>query len=207
MKAILMSDRPEWVVKILNGEKPIEIRKTMPKCELPIDVYIHCTKNGVVIEKDCGLGFPEPINGKVVAKFTLRKIDKLEMENPYEGRTRTFLDEACVTIGEARGYAGGEHPRYNPLYAWHISDLIIFDEPKELNQFQKVGTLAAYQKALEKACEEDEEIAERREEEIAWCGESSWLPNCAELTEAAYQMGEFGLKRPPQSWQYVEVRE
>lgn len=29
--------------KILNREKLIEIRKTMPKCELPIDVYLYCT--------------------------------------------------------------------------------------------------------------------------------------------------------------------
>lgn len=45
MKAILISIRPKWVSKILNGEKTIEIRKSAPKCELPIDVYIYCTKN------------------------------------------------------------------------------------------------------------------------------------------------------------------
>ena len=44
MKSILISIKPKWVAKILNGEKTIEIRKTMPKCDLPIDVYIYCTK-------------------------------------------------------------------------------------------------------------------------------------------------------------------
>ena len=44
MKAIMISIKPEWVCKILNGEKTIEIRKTMPKCKLPCKVYIYCTK-------------------------------------------------------------------------------------------------------------------------------------------------------------------
>ena len=44
MKEILISIKPKWVEKILNGEKTIEIRKTMPKCELPCKVYIYCTK-------------------------------------------------------------------------------------------------------------------------------------------------------------------
>ena len=34
-RAILMSIQPQWLEKILNREKVIEIRKTMPKCELP----------------------------------------------------------------------------------------------------------------------------------------------------------------------------
>lgn len=42
-RAILMSIQPQWLEKILNREKLIEIRKTMPKCELPIDVYLYCT--------------------------------------------------------------------------------------------------------------------------------------------------------------------
>ena len=41
-RAILMSIQPQWLEKILNGKKTIEIRKTMPKCELPIDVYLYC---------------------------------------------------------------------------------------------------------------------------------------------------------------------
>lgn len=44
MKAIMISIKSEWVEKILNGEKTIEIRKTMPKCDLPIKCYIYCTK-------------------------------------------------------------------------------------------------------------------------------------------------------------------
>lgn len=35
MKAIMISVQPQWVSKILNKEKLVEIRKTKPKCELP----------------------------------------------------------------------------------------------------------------------------------------------------------------------------
>ena len=41
MKEILISIKPQWVEKILSGEKTIEIRKTMPKCKLPCKVYIY----------------------------------------------------------------------------------------------------------------------------------------------------------------------
>ena len=44
MKAIMISIRPEFVEKILNGKKTIEIRKTEPNCKFPIKVYIYCTK-------------------------------------------------------------------------------------------------------------------------------------------------------------------
>lgn len=101
MKAILISVRPEWVEKILNGEKTIEIRKTMPKCELPIKCYIYCTKprrwfidspftmfsyeelwiqDGKIYNgKDDSLWKPDfnhyyRLNGKVVGEFTLNKV-------------------------------------------------------------------------------------------------------------------------------------
>ena len=51
-KAIMISIQPQYVSKILNGEKTIEIRKSMPKCKLPIDVYIYCTKQGGYLTKE-----------------------------------------------------------------------------------------------------------------------------------------------------------
>lgn len=47
MKSILISIQPQWVEKILNGEKTIEIRKTKPNIKhikLPCKVYIYCSK-------------------------------------------------------------------------------------------------------------------------------------------------------------------
>ena len=42
-KAVLISIRPKWCEKIVNGEKTIEVRKTRPKLETPFKVYIYCT--------------------------------------------------------------------------------------------------------------------------------------------------------------------
>lgn len=39
-KAVLISIRPEWVGKIITGEKTVEIRKTRPKMETPFRCYI-----------------------------------------------------------------------------------------------------------------------------------------------------------------------
>lgn len=150
-----MSDRPEWVAKILNGEKPIEIRKTRPKRKLPIDVYIHCTKGGLPLEYIEGHGFslsiynpqsykPKDLRGKVVAKFTLKKVEDLRGINSTDGFS--ILERACLDYDEFLDYL---YKGREGAYAWYISNLVIFDKPKELS--------------------------------------------------------EFGVKRAPQSWQYVEV--
>lgn len=36
-KSVLISIRPEWVEKILSGEKTLEVRKTRPKLETPFN--------------------------------------------------------------------------------------------------------------------------------------------------------------------------
>ena len=43
-KAVLISIRPEWCEKIINGQKTIEERKTRPKMNPPFKCYIYCTK-------------------------------------------------------------------------------------------------------------------------------------------------------------------
>ena len=78
-KSILISINPEFVEKILNHTKTIEIRKTKPKCELPCKVYIYCTKGKKLYK--CVSNFDEDLlNGKVVAEFTLNKADTLERD-------------------------------------------------------------------------------------------------------------------------------
>ena len=116
MKSILISIRPKWVAKILKREKTIEIRKTAPKCDLLIDVYIYCT-NGDYIGH-----LSKRYVGKVVAKFTLRKVEPVFRLDLY--------DKSCLSPAEIFRYANGRR-----VYAWHISDLVIFDKPKELGEF------------------------------------------------------------------------
>ena len=135
MKSILISIRPEWTAKILTGHKTIEVRKTAPKCDLPIDVYVYCTKGGMIVEKGYSLGFTEPINGKVVAKFTLRKVEKIDVPYPayfheVEDMYKHITEGSLLSLGALHAYLGTDSG-----YAWHISDLVIFDKPKELDEF------------------------------------------------------------------------
>ena len=183
MKAILISIKPKWVAKILNGEKTIEIRKTCPQLfknlkpyeGCSIDVYIYCTKEDslccikridrdrYICEKDFDLrDFPHLSSGydgkgKVVAKFTLNKVQEIEVgtkENTEQKDYSTFyssIDEmklckaSCLDAYEILKYAGYCDDFLRPykykVYAWHIDNLEIFDKARELSEFKKCQLL------------------------------------------------------------------
>lgn len=112
-KAVLISIRPKWCEKIINGQKTIEVRKTRPKMDTPFKCYIY----------KCG-------NGKVIGEFTCNRVTNLF------SNSRFWLDEddvlhTCLSAAEMRKYANGT----NGLYGWHISNLRIYDTPKELIEF------------------------------------------------------------------------
>ncbi len=161
MKSILISIKPRFVAKILNGEKNIEIRKSYPKCELPIDVYIYCTKDSkeeltldentskwfVFIGKyrKCTLSnlnhrYIPKFNGKVVAKFTLNKVEEIlpfivretKLGFAYELTEEKIINcqRAQLTYDEYNHYLKGKVG-----YAWHISNLEIFDRPLPLQPY------------------------------------------------------------------------
>lgn len=157
MKAIMINIQPQWVEKIFNGEKTIEIRKTMPKCKLPCKVYIYCTngymlydirnENYLKVERKCTLdytrksnkylsGTPPMLNRKVVAEFTLNKVDTLERDlNDWLPKNRydvsnELLKDINLNQNELWNYGQGK-----TLYAWHIDDLKVYDKPKELSEF------------------------------------------------------------------------
>lgn len=136
MKSILISIRPEWTAKILNGEKTIEVRKTAPKCDLPIEVYIYCTKTGYIGH------ISNRYIGRVVAKFTLREVEKITKRTIWGewevyGEHTGFIElsrMSCLEQREIMDYMGGNYH----AYAWRISDLVIFDEPMELKEFRRI---------------------------------------------------------------------
>lgn len=50
----------------------------------------------------------------------------------------------CVWVNEFCSYGNGK-----PLYGWHISNLVIYDKPKELSEFSKYNnTYNIYDNAL-----------------------------------------------------------
>ena len=135
MKKILISIKPKWVKKILNGDKTIEVRKTAPKCELPCEVYIYCTKENAKYFIDNKI-YNAMMNGKVVANFTLNKVgifDKKSFgtyEEPFTRNQTELLEKSCLAEKELDDYLKGKKG-----YAWHIDKLVPFDKPKELKEF------------------------------------------------------------------------
>ena len=143
MKEIMISIQPQWVEKILNGEKTIEIRKTKPKCELPCKVYIYCTKGKYEIFntlhgiKHNGIHTGYLLNGKVVAEFTLKEVETIEKNQVYNASV--VRHNACLNIMQLHDYIKGKG-----FHAWHIDNLKIYDKPKELSEFRQTRKVKAY---------------------------------------------------------------
>ena len=154
MNFIVISIRPQWVADILNGDKTIEIRKTMPRCKLPAEVYIYITareptlcectdfndQRYYIFLKHLPLSYRRIINGKIVAKFTLNNIENIGKNYANQHKDNHFYDllkASCLTVEELEDYSHipleKRKSDFPDLYAWHIENLEIFDKPKDLS--------------------------------------------------------------------------
>lgn len=144
MKSVLITTRPQWVEKICHKigedeagkaiyEKRIEVRKTAPQ-EVPFKCYIYETKGQYVkfthgAHTKYGYG-----RGKVIGEFICDKVERLEEHIEQGGLyyilSDTFNEQAQLDNWELHDYGKGK-----TLYGWHISDLKIYDKPKELSEF------------------------------------------------------------------------
>ena len=148
MKSVLISIQPKWVEKIANGEKTIELRKSRPKLETPFKCYIYATKSRdrIVLKDDRVFEISKALTGKVIGEFVCNEIEEFhEWELSPQGKFAEFEEErlkkilsaACLSIAEVVRYSENL-PYYKPLYCWHISDLKIYDKPKELSEFYTI---------------------------------------------------------------------
>lgn len=168
MKAVLMSIRPEWCKKILSGEKTVEIRKTRPALMLePFKVYIYCTETwSGNLFTDILIWNKDEWNrwkylkrlGRVIGEFTCSKVDVVQRHgagdnfdycylspNVYSSLIELGHDDvvaaalavknSCVHEAELNAY-GKSAPK---LFAWHISDLRVYDTPRDLDEFSRFG--------------------------------------------------------------------
>lgn len=131
-KAVMLSIQPKWCELIASGKKTIEVRKTRPKLETPFKCYIYETK-----AKDHYAVFHENTIGKVIGEFVCNQIDTYDDDTihafSYEDYSKWNdfdLYNSCVHPEDFERYAND-----NWLYGWHISDLVIYDKPKELTDF------------------------------------------------------------------------
>lgn len=168
MKSVLISIRPEWCHIIASGKKTIEVRKTKPKLKMPFKVYIYCTKDEPMYRSGEKFICPNDDfgNGKVIGEFVC---DTIVTDKTF-GHDALFRAAACMSDAEAAAYCTN-----NEMYGWHISNLVIYDKPKELSEFSHT----------------QEHINKIR------MSVSHWEYGVDE--EVARP-----LRRPPQSWCYVE---
>lgn len=204
--AVLLSVRPKWCELIASGKKTVEIRKTRPKIETPFKCYIYCTKPKMITkyvfkpedypeymrpEKPVFCKVPDGSspycsvvngNGKVIGEFVCDVI--FTMSITYSDPTsRIALKEfpyTCLTDRQIIDYLGNG----NQGYGWHISNLVIYDKPKEIRDF-------CY--PTEKYCEKEMCGGCPKDQVMGLDGDYAF--------DCEWQRP---IKRPPQSWCYVQ---
>ncbi len=162
MKAILASFHAEYCQLIASLKKSVEVRKTKPKLDVPFKVYMYETKSPklkyVWTKKDYE-GYPwfedmdenekvfvkvQQGRGKVIGEFICDRmyiINKDSIDWFYDDGFETiyFKDakkimglDACLSDKQLKNYFG----RFIG-YGWHISDIVIYEQPKELREFSR----------------------------------------------------------------------
>ena len=150
MKSVLISIQPKWCELIASGKKTVEVRKTKPKLETPFKVYIYCTNNkdmlwilkeseresrrkitSIFTAKD--VGGATKANGKVIGEFVCKAILPISItySDPNSSIALREFPFTCLTDKEIMDYLGNG----NTGYGWCISDLAIYDKPRELSEF------------------------------------------------------------------------
>lgn len=145
MESILISINPKHCANIVSGKKTIEIRKSSPLlASTPFKCFIFCRKYEPFHPTCyCWVSQVNYIgNGKVVGEFICDDIAELdgsffdEQEERDTEEISEFLRDSCMTYSELCDYVGDK-----TFYAWHISDLVVYDKPKELRDFVSVHPL------------------------------------------------------------------
>ena len=213
-KAVIASVRPLYCYYYAIGRKTLELRKTCPKLDGPFKVYIYCTQPSKAHQTICGCMvlnsdelYRHPkhgikyggsiermccddeyssdnfLNGKVIGEFVCDTI----LRNCEMANADIAEAQSCVKREKILEYSGGHE-----VFGWHVTNLKIYDKPKKLSEFMKPCI----------------------------CPEMPYCPTCPvgyeyiSETEAEFYRvdGECStewicknhLKRPPQSWCYVE---
>lgn len=201
-KSVLMSLSPYWYYLIGEGIKTEEVRKTIPRA-LDWDKQVECymtkdEKSFKCIPKE----FQEKYwahFGKVGMRFTCDRSD----EFVYSGggflvcgdipTTIGCLKQTCLTDTEFRAYA-----KEMNCHGWHISDLVIYDKPRELGEFSTTGHCFNIKNV---ECTENiwgDYIFHYSQNSL--CRACKWLDDLGNCRKRRHT-----LTRPFQSWGYVEV--
>ena len=196
MNSIIMSIRPEWSVKEMNGIKTEEIRKNLGKLKPPFKVYAYVTKGKPYLYEYDGFHLTPTrswselhdngdrewfnieefgeLNGKVCFEFVCDQVSDLRTVHVVNLEALS-----CLTREELQAYYDKGR---KGAYSLHISELKVYDRPKELGEFHKVGF--------------NEAMKNWEWDRLSPPDEKSILIPCP--------APRYEIKKSPQSWQFVE---
>lgn len=177
MVSVLMSISIYWLYLILEGKKTEEVRKHFPKAKLwnkKVLLYATQSKRELMRIPKAHREKYSKLMGKVVGEFVCDRIRKGKADNLLQAYYHNNPSETQLTDLELVEYANTG----KPVYFLHISDLKMYDTPKKLNEFYKVGK--------RDACVNGNRTCYYAQEDF-----------CRECN--------YSIKHPPQSWGYVEA--
>lgn len=205
MKSVLISIQPYWVFLIIARlmglnipqEKTVEIRKDYPKAsDWNKLAHIYCSKNRKSFNRIPKEYQPlmEKLLGKVIGEFVCNRVDKYDWEywgdipNSYAdyfyfGAGDDELKQMCLLEEDLNDYGKGKS-----LYGWNISDLKVYEKPKELGEF--ITVCKTYYSNNDDKCWGCPNLRVIEGNKEAWQGD------CISRHKP--------LIRPPQSYCYVE---
>lgn len=182
-KAIMLSIRPKWCELIANGTKTVEVRKSRPKLHTPFKCYIYCTS-----------GRPD-----------------LNIPISPERLMQDYLDTGSMKSLNC--------PLGNGKVIGEFTCERIYKIDKDSTDFLfKAGKLSVYKQAAEEKCGlrvamTDDELHGY----LGHCQGYGWhisdlriynqpkgLDEFTRLRETKFGSEPVTIKRPPQSWCYVE---
>ena len=152
MKAVMKSVSTQICEKVTCGDCTILVSKTAPKYKVPFKGYIYCCKAKSQWRYSDYEGAYENSKGEIVyaqqhiiGEFMCDEI----IEWQYDKGHQYYVDypDDCTSYfpylkchSEATGLKCSEIENYGKgktLYGWHISELKIYDKPKELSEFYR----------------------------------------------------------------------
>lgn len=145
-QAVLLSIKPQWCSMIADEQKTLEIRRNTPKALFvaqgvdfaPFKCYVYCTKGNYrnpheLLEIHSPSGKIYKANGMVIGEFTCDEILPVNVfgNGSIQDWNHHDLGRAFVPYDDMADYIGWGRTGY----AWHISDFLLYDQPKELSEF------------------------------------------------------------------------
>lgn len=182
MTEIMLPVRPKWCELIAAGKKTIDFRKTRPKCDTTFKVYIYCTKPSKKHQTVSGCMV---LNSDELFRLPSGKIkygDSVEMMLYDNYTADNFLNGKV--IGEFVCTVHSIHVPTDIRYCLDLGRWSLFSE-----------------RILHDACFLPEEVLEYAGEKETIYG---WHISALKIYDKPKQLSEFGVKRPPQSFCYVE---